>query len=108
MGIIPKRIIVSRPSHLKYIILKPPQGGVALGTLPQYQGKGFAKRMVQIAVEMQDRDQAMYYAALRPAAWKLYERLGFEDLACSEFDLRPWGGNTDRTKLMIRHPKILD
>jgi ribosomal protein S18 acetylase RimI-like enzyme len=81
---------------------------MALGTLPEYQGKGFAKKLVQIAIDLQDRDQRMYYATVRPAAWKLYENLGFEDFADLEIDLAPWGGRVDKTKLMIRHPKSLN
>ena len=79
----------------------------ALGTLPEYQGKGCASLLLESNLKDVDAQGARVFLEATPQGRPLYEKLGWESIDEMVFDLSRYGVNNVQTvTCMVRKERL--
>ena len=76
--------------------------------LPEWQGKGVGKRLLEWALEKADKHGFNCWVDVSEGALGLFEKLGWEQVGAVEVDLADWGGEEgkkERVVQCIRKPR---
>lgn len=75
-------------------------------TTTKYQHRGFGSWLTRHCNAIVDAEGAATFVNVRPASKRMFERLGFNAVETSTFDLRLYGGDTvDETVTLKREPQ---
>jgi GNAT superfamily N-acetyltransferase len=83
-------------------------GGSIIATLPDYQGQGHGRRLVESGLKMADTEGKTWYAGCWPASVPLYKKVGGFDYVTEEsIDMSRHGGEgVVSMRLFVRKPNV--
>lgn len=87
---------------------KTPQDMRILAVCPAYQRKGIGSMLLKPILEIIDKDRAKTYITASPVGLGLYLKNGWKEVDEIHIDFGPYGGEKDRTAVLIREPKVLE
>jgi GNAT superfamily N-acetyltransferase len=81
-------------------------GGSMIATLPDYQGQGHGRRLVETGLKIADAEGKTWYAGCWPASVPLYKKIeGFDYIAEESINMSRHGGEGVLSmKLFVRKP----
>ena len=83
-------------------------GGSIIATLPDYQGQGHGRRLVELGLKMADTEGKSWYAGCWPASVPLYKKVGGFDYVTKEsINMSRHGGEgVVSMRLFVRKPNV--
>lgn len=76
-----------------------------LMTLPEYQGRGIASKLLKVVTDDADRQKIVCWLNSRPAGEPLYKKVGFTVIAQTSMDQPDYGLMVPPTCAMLRLPQ---